>query len=282
MSNIYYKTEEIRDMKKLLLVSLFFIITSISFSQTYPNFGAGALMKDAIGFNFFVGDNAKNFQTTPKALGSGLYDFSGNYNLWSFWLLRPNKYPIGVATTVGLKITKFRFVENYHFGIDTNALFIDNEPEHFYNEAFFSRHGSKLVTGKLFIPLMIYLPVHNWFNSSKDNFGIFGGAFYDGYLFAYNKLFYEQDNQLIKDKQTNNTMKNYLNKNGFGVRAGVKISSFFIFGQYMLTPIFSDILQYDIHETKIGINYYFDYAKRLSDLDNFGGDDDDDFGTDAQ
>lgn len=270
-------------MKKKLISAILIFLTFSSFSQSKPDFSARMLMDEGTGFNFFVGNDAKDFTTTPKAFGSGIFDFSGQINVWNVWLIKPSNFPIGVATTVGLKIQKFRFEDNYYFGIDTNALLIDVNPDHYYNNTFFSRHGSKLVTGKIFIPLMIYLPVHNWFNSTKDNFGIYGGAFYEGYLFSYHKLFYEDQKTLVKNKTTNESIKQYFTKNGFGVRAGLKISNFFIFGQYMLTPIFNNMMPYDLHETKIGINYYFNYKKLIPDFDEDDNDSDEKgFGTDAK
>ncbi|MBN2663786.1 MAG: hypothetical protein JXR68_09070 [Bacteroidales bacterium] len=270
-------------MKKILFAGLFILLVFNSFSQKYPKFGADMLMDEFTGFNFFTGPDANKFQTTPKAFGSGIYDFSGQYNVWSIWLLKPSKYPIGIATTVALKIAKFRFTDNYYFGLKPTDLLIDNDPTHYYDDSFFSRAGSKLVTGKIFIPLMIYLPVHNWFNPKKDFFGIYAGAFYDGYLFAYQKLYYETNGQLVKNKQTNGSIKQYFNKNGFGVRGGFKMWNFFVYGQYLLTPIFSDLLQYDIHETKIGLRYYFDYSEYIPDFDNDDKDKDENgFGTDAQ
>ncbi len=266
-------------MKKFVVFIIVFSSIFNVYSQ-YKTFKASVLMNEQTGFNFFTGSDSKYYLTTPKALGSGIYDFSGQYNIKSIWLFSPEKYPIGVATTLGLKITKFRFVNNLYFGVDTPGIFIDNSTNHYYNDFFFSRHGSKLVTGKLFVPIMLYLPVHKWFNSNKDNFGIFAGAFYDGYLFAYHKLYYDQNGQLEKNKTKNKYIKQYFNKNGFGLRGGLKIMNIFIYGQYLITPIFSDILPIDIHETKIGLYYYFDWSDKIPDIDEFDFDNDD--GTDAK
>ena len=270
-------------MKRITLGFLFLLLVSNAYSQAVPSFGANKLVNSFSGYNFFVGDDASDFITTPKAFGSGIADFSGPINILNFWLVKPSNFPIGISASLGFKFTKFRFEENYSFGTDTNALLIDNDPEHYYDNTFFSRQGSKLVTGKIYLPLMIYLPVHNWFNPRKDDFGIFGGVFYEGYLFSYHKLFYNDNNQLVKNKTPNSSLRQYFTKNGFGVRAGLKISNFFVFGQYLITPIFNNLLPYDLHEAKFGLNYYFDASDIIDefDFDKYDKDKEDDFGTDA-
>lgn len=267
-------------MKKILIFVLFLSLFISSFSQGYPKFSASLLTREAIGFNFFMGKDADKFKTTPKALGSGILDFSGQYNLWSIWILKPNKYPVGIATTVGLRIAKYRFTDNYIF--TDNGITIDDDINHDYSNAFFSRHGSKLVTGKLFVPILFYFPVHNWFNPAKDDFGIFAGAFYDLYLFSYHKNYYDEDGQFIKHKQRNNYISKYFNKHGVGFRGGLKVYNFFVYAQYMFTPFFSDKIPYKINEAKIAINYYFDLSKLTKKINNNNDLDEYDFGIDAK
>ncbi len=268
-------------MKKLLFLNLLVLSILTGYSQSAPVFRAGELTQSVVGYNFFTGADAKNFETTPQRLGSGVFDFSGQYNLFNFWLMSPNKYPVGISTGVGLKIAKFRFVNKYYFDVDTNILLIDAEKSHVYNNNFFSRHGSKLVTGKVYVPLLIYLPVHKWFNNKKDDFGIFAGAFYERHLFAYHKLIFKEKSNLQKVVNKGYGVGKFLRKHGVGVRAGIKIKNILIFGQHTLTPFFSDLLPYKVNETRVGINFYLNYQKYIDGFDKKDKSSKPEFGTDV-
>lgn len=267
-------------MKRIFLVLTFFVLTFNLFSQN-EQFGASYLLTEGRGFNFFTGANADNFTTTPKAFGSGIYDFSGQYSIMSFWLLKPHKHNIGLATTIGLKINKFRFLDNLYFDTNNDVVLEDTTSTRFYNQMFFSRHGSKLVVGKLNIPLVVYLPVSQWFGDEGGFFGIYAGGYYDGYLFSYHKLIFKENGQVVKQKTPNSSLKDYFTKNSFGVRGGLKIGPVFVFGQHSLTPFFNNKLPYEIYETKVGFTFKFDFSNKFDDFD-FDDFDFDNNGTDAK
>ena len=268
-------------MKKITLTVLFSLSFFIVFSQTEtkkkPSFGSNNLISHNVAYNFFVGTDANKFRTSPKAFGSGISDFSQTYTLFNFWLSRPIKRNIGIITTIGFDLNKYRFADNLYFDSDSNDIFIDNDQTHYYNESFFSRQGSKLVIGKLYIPFIVYLPVSHWFSDGNENFGLYFGAIYRPYLFAYHKLlFTNEQNQLVKNKTANPFINKYFNKNDIVVKAGLKIKSIFIYGQYSVLPFFNENMNYDIHEAQIGINFFFNFTsklqKKLDDLekkDNF-------------
>lgn len=269
-------------MKRIFLVLTFFVLNFSLLAQN-KGFSAGYLISEFTGYNFFTGRDAQSFITTPKAFGSGVYDFSGQYSILNFWIFKPQKRNIGLATTIAYKLNKFRFKDNLIFDIDNDLIYKDVNPDRYYNQMFFSRQGSKLVIGKLHVPLIIYFPVSQWFGDQKGFFGIYGGAYYDGFLYAKNKLFYEENDQLVKSVVKNNEIKDYFTKNGFGVKAGIKLGGFFFFGQYSLTPFFTDNLPYEVYETKIGMHIKLDFTKWLENKLNIDLDDDDDgSGIDAQ
>lgn len=238
---------------------------SLSFVAQNSSFSAGYLINGTTGFNFFTGPDAEIFKTTPKLFGSGVYDFSGQYTLLNFWIIKPQHKNIGLATTVAFKVNKFRFKNNLYFDTQNNLIINDDSPTRNYNTMFFSRHGSKLVTGKVHVPLMIYLPVSQWFGDRKGFFGIYGGAYYDGFLFAYHKLIFEENGQFVKNKTKNLELKEYFTKNSFGLRGGIKLGGFFIFCQYSLTPFFNSNLPYEIYETKVGLGIKINYFSWLGD-----------------
>lgn len=248
-----------KNMKRVIIIVLFTILV-LNLTAQKSKLNAADLYNDLTGFNFFTGKSAQNFQTTPKALGSGIYDLSNQYGIFP-WILNPAKKSIGLSVGVAYKLSKYRFSDNWVFSAD--SIFIDNDPTHGYNSMFFSRQGSKLVVGKITIPIIVYLPVSKWFGDKKNIFGIYGSAFYDGFLFAYNKDYYEINGVLQKVKIKNYQIKDYFNKNFYGVRLGLKLGNILLFGQHTFVPLFKNS-NYELFENKIGINLIFNYdTKKL-------------------
>ncbi len=274
-------------MKKIFVLSFFLIISLVGFSQTKtkkPEFGSNKLITHFTSYNFFVGKDAASFRTTPKALGSGISDFSQVYTVFNLWLLRPVEHNIGLITTVGLDLTKYRFADNLYFDTNNDKILTDNDSSHYYNPSFFSPQGSKLVMGKLYIPLIVYLPVSHWFKPGNEDFGLYFGAIYRPYLFSYHKLNYmNTQNQPVKNKTPNIFIAKYFNQNDVVVKAGIKIKGIFLFGQYSVLPFFSNELNYDIHEAKVGINIFLNLTSRLEKkLKELEDDDNGGFGTETK
>ncbi len=240
-------------MRKIIFCVVLLLTYVGVWGQSSLNFEANNLTQSTVGFNFLMGDNAADFATTPKAFGSGIGDLSGNYILWSPWILEPYRHHIGLTSTIGYKLAKYRFEKNYVF--NDNGFMVDTVASHKYDDSFFSRQGSKLVLGKLHVPLIVYLPVHNWFNRAENKFGIFAGAYYDYYLFAYHKNYHTVDGKLVKSKQRNADISKYFNKHNVGITGGVKVFDFFLHFDYVITPLFSNKLPYELHEARVSLSY---------------------------
>ena len=243
--------------KKYFYLLIALIVTTNLFAQKKGWFELTNYTNPTMGFNFFVGNDAKNFITTPKVLGSGIYDFSRNYNLFPIWILNPHKNKlIGISFPVGIRIAKYRFADNIYFQHTNGNLEygIDNVSGHYYNNFPLSYDGSKLVTGNWHLPILVYLPIQHWFGSPNDNFGIFGSFFYDRYAFAYHKRRYKVDENRYNDKISNSSFKNYgIRKNKFGVSGGIKLKWLVLYAQYVISPFFDDNVNIDIYEMRVGI-----------------------------
>jgi len=219
-------------MKKLLVFFSLILVVNISFSQdNLPKFKSSVLINQYLGYNFFIGNDAKMFKTVPKAFGSGINDFSGVYSIYNFWIFKPIKRNIGLLTTIAIDITKYRFEDNLLFDTNNDLVFADTVSSHQYNPDFFSLEGTKLVIGKLYIPLIVYLPVSHWFKKYNEDFGIFGGIVYRPYLFSYHKQFYTENDRTISVTTPNNLISKYFSKNNLTVKAGIKINNLVLFGQ---------------------------------------------------
>jgi len=246
-------------MKKTLFL-LFFISVSVSlFAQEKNALEPYYMSNPILGYNFFVGNDAKEFTTIPKVLGSGLYDWSFNYSFTPFWIVNPQDKMIGLSFPFGLRFTKYRFSDHLTFGLDADQkleIAIDDIATHDYNDSYFSYDGSKLVTGNWRFPLFVYFPVQRWFGGKEDHFGIFGTFFYERYAFAYHKLRYDEDSKRVKDVTRNKTFKNYgLNKHLIGVSGGFKIKTVVFFAQYVITPFFDETVGKEINEMRVGISF---------------------------
>ncbi len=245
-------------MKKTLIIIFVSIITMNVFAQSESRIDA-MYFNDVtlVGYNFFVGADAKEFTTVPKVLGSGVYDFSYNYSI-PIWLIKPDKRLIGVALPIGLRIAKYRFLDNLSVENNNGTYqFSENtDPTHSYNNSFFSYEGSKLVTGYWRVPILVYMPVQKWLGGDKDNFGIFGSFFYERRAFSYHKLKYKVDGNKQKIFTGNKKFNDFgFTKNRIGVSGGIKISKIVFFAQYLITPFFDDSVGKKINEMRVGLNF---------------------------
>ncbi len=244
-------------MKKILLIVLITILTTGVFAQKKARIEAAYFVDAAPGFNFFVGDDAKEFITIPKKMGSGLCDFSFNYSISNYWILLPKKDMIGVAFPLGLRIAKYRFINNLYFDNSTGVIktLEDTDPTHVYNTSFTSYDGSKLVTGYWRAPVLIYLPLQRWFGGANDNIGIFGSFFYERHAFTYHKLRFKEDGKKKKIFTGNNSFKDFgLSKDRIGVSGGLRFFRVVFFAQYLITPFFNDSVGKNINEMRVGLN----------------------------
>lgn len=270
-------------MKKIsFLLIVFSLLSSFSFSQNkLPKFSSGVLINQYFAYNFFTGTDASKFQTTPKAFGSGISDFSMVLSPFNFWISRPIKRNIGLLTTVGFDFAKYRFDDNLYFDTDNSKIETDTISSHFYNPDFFNNQGTKLAIAKLYVPLIVYLPLSHWFKNGDESIGLFAGVIYRTYLFSYHKQIYTEFDRRIEVLSPNNLISKYFSKNDMTVKAGLKIKSIIVFGQYTINSFFNSQLPYKINEAKIGVNFSFDFSSTLQNIEDknpFGKD----FGTDAK
>ena len=185
---------------------------------------------------------------------------SGKYGFGT-WLLNPSKKGIGLGIGGAFKLNKYRFSNNLIVTNDNNFMIIDTFKTHLYDRSFLSRSGSKLVVGKIHIPLFVYLPISNWFGDTKNFFGIGAEAFYDMYLFAYHKIFYFENGTMIRHRTPNSQIKDNFNKHFYGIRIQMKIWNFNIYAERTLVSLLSN-KNNEIYENKIGIFMTFDQMRK--------------------
>lgn len=241
----------------LLIISL----STITFGQK-EKISSQIFFTDGYAYNFFTGSSTIDMTTTPKALGSGLYDMSGKYG-FGLWFLDPSKKNIGIGTGIAYKLNKYRFFKNLLIANDNNFLQIDTFKTHLYDMSFVSRSGSKLVVGKIHVPLFVYLPISNWFGDRRNFFGIGAEIYYDMYLFAYHKVFLFENGSLIKHKTSNWQIKDNFNKHFYGIRIQTKIWNFNVYAERTFVSLFSN-KNNEGFENKIGIFMTFDqFLKKI-------------------
>ncbi len=253
-------------MKKALFLLSFFLVSTCVWGQGYRLY---SVLNSTFQYNTFLGSNQKEFQTTPKALGSGVYDFSAVYAPLGIWFSNPNKKAIGVGFAPGIKVSKFRFLQNYTINSDYQFEVCTDPGKQFYT-GFFNRDGSKLTVKSVYLPLVIMIPVSRWFNPYDKDFGIFIVPFFENIFYAHHKLIYHnEEGKLNKEVKKFDVLRNVLTLNNYGMRAGFKIKSFYFFAQYSLENFFKN--GNSVNEFSAGINFDFWYWL----LSKTGNDDDD-------
>ena len=235
---------------KRIFIALFLTVIGIqSFAQ--QNIPPSAFYGKITGYNFFVGKNAADFKTVPKALGSGIFDFSG-VSGQGIWILNPEKSFMGLSLGLTYKITKFRFEKPWYF--NSCPLTYDTDPTHTYNPFFFSRQGSKLVFISADIPVLALFPVASWFGGKVTDFSIFAGASYERYISSYQKIRYSIGDEKEYIKYGNETLKKMpFQKNNIIFSAGIVLKRVLIRADYQFFSLFTQT--YDLHYVNVGISY---------------------------
>ncbi len=240
-------------MKKFIFLLLICLnLAALAQTSNLKKYRITSTLNSSFQYNMFIGRDKNLLQTNIKALGSGLYDFSGLYYVFGIWFYNPNKQPLGIGFIPALKVSKFRFANNYK--IENGTFTLDDDPSHHFYENYFTRDGSKLVVKKIFLPLVILFPISKWFNERNRNVGLYIIPFFESYLYGYHKLFFHNDNgKLSKIKTDNNIIRKMINPNNYGVRAGLKIKYFYIFGQYTFENFFKETTNLNVNELNLGI-----------------------------
>ena len=205
-----------------------------------------------IGYNFFLGDDAADFQTTIQGFGSGfLFDVLTSRQ--SIDLLHLGTSSFNISVGGGIAINKYRFSDNlvlYKSSDDgmVNYL-IDPDENHDYVNTFFGYGKSKLVTASFFVPAYLNFDI-------TDKFVFSAGGFVDFYLYGKHKRKFLMDGEKEKEMIKPAEFRDYnLNKTKYGVSASLihKKSGMGISGAYYLTPFFQEGLGPDLNEVRISL-----------------------------
>ena len=232
------------------LISIFLLFSaSDMFAQFKIDYGVNSRKEGALAYNFFVGKDAKDFQTTIKGFGSGfLLDlFTGRY---SSDLMTMGWEKFNLSMGLGIAITKYRFEENLVLRKDGDKVIveIDDNPVHDYQNTFFGYGKSKVVYWSLFTPVNL--------NLTLGKVRLSAGAQLDFYISGKHKRKYIEDGDKKKVKVGNSEFTNYnisKTKLGYSGRIEHIPTGLNITVTYMYTPFFNDSSMPEINEMRIAI-----------------------------
>ncbi|MBT7094254.1 MAG: hypothetical protein HN936_13485 [Bacteroidetes bacterium] len=236
---------------KLLFATLIMIVAFTSTLNAQHKIGFQffkyAKQEQATGYNFFVGNDAADFQTSVKGFGSGLTDVLTGRS--SIDLVNFGTDHISLSIGAGLSISKFRFSQNLVLNLDgeTVSWEPDPNPDHDYVNTFFGYGKSKLINSSFYVPLDLNIQLgENWLYSI--------GGFFDYSFYTKFKSKYKIGDEKVQDVIAPSEMKTYsLNKVKYGVSTMIfnKKLKWGISGSYYLTPFFQEGLGPDIQEVRI-------------------------------
>jgi len=203
-------------------------------------------------YNFFVGDDAEDFQTSINGFGSGfLFDVLTGRNSLDFLSLGTKTAFVSLGA--GLAINKYRFKDNLVLSLsdmDGSVVYeVDPNPDHDYVNTFLGYGKSKLVTSSVFVPVHLNLLI-------SEKILISAGVFADFYFYGKHKRKYLLDGEKEKVLIKPNDFKDFnLNKTKYGVSASLvhKKTGIGIIGTYYLTPFFQEGMGPDLNEARISL-----------------------------
>ncbi len=235
----------------ILILASFAITLNL---QAQTKFGAKIKINhredSGAGYDFFLGKDAEDFQTTINGFGSGfLFDVLTGRNSIDFLQLgTKNAY---LSLGAGLSINKYRFKNNLVFSLsdDGNMVnyMIDDNPDHNYVNTFFGYGKSKLVTSTFFVPVNINVVI-------ADMFVLSAGGFVDFYFYGKHKIKYLDGEEKKKELISPKDFTDYnLNKIKYGLSASIihKNTGIGLIGTYYLTPFFQENMGPEINEARI-------------------------------
>ncbi len=228
-------------MRRIVLV-----ITLIFFFEAF--FGQGIYYRPIVSlqYNTIVG-KARFIKTTPRALGSGIYDFSQKIGLSHVFPVYGKKFLAEVDFPL-INISKYRFSKNIL--LINNQIITDTNTLHTYSNNFFSRSGSKLTLISFNIPayIVIVLPGH------KNSFFKLG-FFWEYRLWGWHKLIFYQNNQLkIIHTNLHDLSSNGLNLMGWGLTSGLRLKNIYFFTDLEMNDLFN--IDQPNRQLSLGV-YYF-------------------------
>lgn len=236
------------------ILLLFIALSASMHAQFRVEYGNNFRDDVGLAYNFFVGDDAEDFQTSINGFGSGfLLDiFTGRY---SIDLISIGWDVFNLSAGAGVAISKYRFAEDIILEKTANDYinwYIDDDPDHDYGSGFFSYGKSKLVTGSAYFPAHLNLSLGKLFFSA--------GALVDVYVSGKHKRKFKDDGSKKKIVIRNDDFNNYnLNKTKYGVNALIlhKASGVGVGFTYMLTPFFQEGKGPDLNEVRVSFTYDF-------------------------
>jgi hypothetical protein len=244
-------------MKQLRYYTVFALVILIGFNlQAQDKFGLRIKVKhrddSGIGYNFFLGDDAADFQTTIMGFGSGfLFDVLTSRQ--SIDLLQLGTGSFNISVGGGVAINKYRFSDNLVLDKSSEDgmvhYLIDPDENHDYVNTFFGYGKSKLVTASLFVPAHLNFDI-------TEKFVFSAGGFVDFYVYGKHKRKFLMDGEKQKEMIKPAEFKDYnLNKVKYGISASLihKKSGMGISGAYYLTPFFQEGMGPDLTEARISL-----------------------------
>jgi len=205
-----------------------------------------------IGYNFFLGDDADDFQTTIKGFGSGfLFDiFTGRAGVD---VLQIGTNAANISLGAGLTIAKYRLKDNLAISVTPDGskvqYAVDNNPAHDYVNTFFGYGKSKIVTASFFVPAHLNFVIARKVTLSA-------GGFIDFYFYGKHKRKYIEDGEKVKALTKPNEFKDFnLNKMKYGLSASIihNKSGIGLAGAYYLTPFFQEGKGPELNEARVSI-----------------------------
>ncbi len=244
-------------MKYLKISTLFALALLVSISsQAQDKFGMKLKIHhredSGIAYNFFVGEDAADFQTSVNGFGSGfLFDVLTSRNSLDFLAIGTHNAYLSLGA--GVAINKYRFKDNLVLSLSDDGSMVnyevDPDANHDYVNTFFGYGKSKLLTSSIFVPVHLNIVIHNQFVFSA-------GGFVDFYIYGKYKRKYLNDGDKEKALIEPKNFKDFnLNKMKYGVSASLihKKTSIGLVGTYYLTPFFQDGMGPELNEVRISL-----------------------------
>ncbi len=244
-------------MKYLKICTLVMITLLLTLNiQAQDKFGMKIKLHNrddsGLSYNFFVGEDAEDFQTSINGFGSGfLLDVLVGRNSLDF--LQLGTKSVYLSLGAGLAINKYRFKDNLILSLsgdgDMVNYKIDQDPNHDYINTFFGYGKSKLVTSSIFIPAHLNIVI-------SEKFILSAGGFVDFYIYGKHKIKYLNEGDKEKVLIKPNEFKDYnLNKMKYGLSASLihKKTGIGLVGTYYLTPFFQEGMGPELNEAKISL-----------------------------
>ncbi len=218
-------------------------------------------------YNTLTNSSHTVMATTPRAMGSGLYDFSQKIGLSHLIPIKKNKLMVEVDFPL-INITKYRFTKNIYFS--NNQVVIDTNSNHIYHNSFFSRTGSKMTLIGLQIPAYIVFILPK-IKNSYIKIGLYGEYRFMG----WHKLIFYQDKALrIIHTDFHKLQNQGINPFGWGFSTGLKIKNIYIFADYSANSLTN--FNKALHQLSYGVYYFLSLnslkkkIKRKTKLVNYG------------